>query len=92
MVSHPYPEEDQVVPRTPEEESDYNSRMYLPPILVSTDEEPFEYEEKSSEDEEHPVDEIGGVHANSSPYPDSTSNQDREETQEEDPTESDSSP
>ncbi|CAI9290762.1 unnamed protein product [Lactuca saligna] len=52
------------------------------------DEEPFEDEEETSE-EEQLGDEIGGVPADSSPYPDSSSHQ---ETQEKDLTESDSSP
>ncbi|CAI9288342.1 unnamed protein product [Lactuca saligna] len=65
--------------------------MPLPPTLISTDEDPFEDEEEPSK-EEQLGDEMGGVPADSSRYLDSSSHQECEETQEEGPTKSKSSP
>lgn len=51
-VSHPYTEEDQVVPHTPEEESDYDLNIPLPPIPIFANDESFEDEEERIEYEE----------------------------------------
>lgn len=71
-VSYPYSEEDQVVPCMPKNEIDYDLMMSLLPTPTWADEEPFEEEEEPSE-EEHPGDDIGGVLADNSPYPKSSS-------------------
>ena len=60
-MSHPYPEEDQMVPCTPETKSDYDLSMTLSPTPVSADVEPFEDEEEPSKEEENPDDEISGA-------------------------------
>lgn len=72
----------------PETENDYDPVMPLPPTPVSADDEPFEDEEETNE-EEQLSDGIGGVPADGSPYPNSSSHQ---ETQVEDLTDLESSP
>ncbi|CAI9280945.1 unnamed protein product [Lactuca saligna] len=53
---------------------------HLPPI--SANDESYEY----GEEQDHPDEEFGRISTTSSPYPNSTSHQDHEETREEDPT------
>lgn len=89
-VSHPYPEEHQVVPRTPEREINYDLTMSLLSTPMSAIEEPFKDEEELCEEEQH-GNEIDGVPADSSPYLDSSFHHDCEETHDEDPTDSESS-
>ncbi|CAI9268591.1 unnamed protein product [Lactuca saligna] len=91
-VSYPYQEEDKVVPDTLEEERNYDPTIPLPSIPVSTDVELFEDEEETIKEEEQHEKEFSGVPIVSSPYSDSSSHQDREETHEEDPINSESSP
>lgn len=82
-VMHPYSKEDEVLPRVPETERDYDPTMLVPPILVSVDEESFLDEEEPGKEERH-ANEIGGFATNNLPYLDSSSHHNREETQEED--------
>lgn len=88
-MSYPLPEEDWVVPHTPETESEYEHTMSLPSTLVSIkeDDETFEDEEDPVKEEEQCDEEFGGEPANNSPYSDSSSHDDlveRTETHEED--------
>ena len=78
-------EEDQVVPHTPEEETNYDLTMPIPPTPVSANDELFEDEEDPIKNKEQHDEEFGGVPADSSPYPDSSSHQDLVDTREEDP-------
>lgn len=63
------------------------------PLLIPKldDNESFEYKEEPIEEEEQHDEEFGGVLTYIPPYPDSSSYEDRAETQDEDPTDLESS-
>lgn len=68
-----------MVPHMPEEESDYDPTMLLPPTPISDDDDSFKDEDEPMEEEGKHAEEFGGVRTNSSPHPDSSSHQDSEE-------------